>query len=206
MTRNTKVSFFKQMSQKFFKWRINLEIHDRIFPHHLGEKDHGYSFRTREEMNAQTQELNVQLLLDAIERHIRNMPDAYGESFRHIMHRDLHERLEWVLWQALWQWAKRRHRGKSLHWIASRYWHRQGRRAWQFAADTGERTPAGKPVWLRLVNPTETKIRRHVKVRADANPFDPHWHDYFEDRAFFRKFGIHRQEAGLKPSSEPAPQ
>jgi RNA-directed DNA polymerase len=56
------------------------------------------------------------------------------------------------------------------------------------------------------VNPTETKIRRHVKVRADANPFDPHWHDYFEDRAFFRKFGIHRQEAGLKPSSEPAPQ
>jgi RNA-directed DNA polymerase len=86
------------------------------------------------------------------------------------------------------------------------YWHRQGRRAWQFAADTGERTPAGKPVWLRLVNPTETKIRRHVKVRADANPFDPHWHDYFEDRAFFRKFGIHRQEAGLKPSSEPAPQ
>jgi len=132
-------------------------IHDRIFPHHLGEKDHGYSFRTREEMNAQTQELNVQLLLDAIERHIRNMPDAYGESFRHIMHRDLHERLEWVLWQALWQWAKRRHRGKPLHWIASRYWHRQGRRAWQFAADTGERTPAGKPVWLRLVNPTETK-------------------------------------------------
>jgi hypothetical protein len=93
MTRNTKVSFFKRMSQKFFKWRINLEIHDRIFPHHLGEKDHGYSFRTREEMNAQTEELNVQPLLDAIERHIRNMPDAYGESFRHIMHRDLHERL-----------------------------------------------------------------------------------------------------------------
>ena len=73
-----------------------------------------------------------------------------------------------------------------------------GRRAWQFAADTGERTPAGKPVWLRLVNPTETKIRRHVKVRADANPFDPHWHDYFEDRAFFKKFGIHRQEAGIE--------
>jgi len=124
---------------------------------------------------------------------------------RHIVAWQTFKRVEWVLWQALWQWAKRRHRGKSLHWIASRYWHRQGRRAWQFAADTGERTPAGKPVWLRLVNPTETKIRRHVKVRADANPFDPHWHDYFEDRAFFRKFGIHRQEAGLKPSSEPAP-
>src|SRR5208283_2106025 len=76
---------------------------------------------------------------------------------RHFVAWQTFKRVEWVLWQALWQWAKRRHRGKSLHWIASRYWHRQGRRAWQFAADTGERTPAGKPVWLRLVNPTETK-------------------------------------------------
>ncbi len=67
------------------------------------------------------------------------------------------------------------------------------------------RTDAGgKTIWLKLVNPTETKIRPHVKVRADANPLDPHWHDYFEDRAFFKKFGIHRKEAGLKPLSEPA--
>jgi RNA-directed DNA polymerase len=124
---------------------------------------------------------------------------------RHIVAEKTFKRAEWVLWQALWQWAKRRHPGKSLRWIASRYWQFGERRAWRFAADTGERTPEGKPVWLRLVNPTETKIRRHVKVRADANPLDSRWHDYFEDRAFFRKFGIHRSEAGLNPSSEPAP-
>jgi RNA-directed DNA polymerase len=53
---------------------------------------------------------------------------------------------------------------------------------------------------IRLVDPTETHIRRHVKVRAAANPFDPVWRDYFEDRAFFKKFGIHRHEAGIKPS------
>jgi hypothetical protein len=69
----------------------------------------------------------------------------------------------------------------------------------------GERTPDGKPRWLKLVNPTETGIRRHVKIRAEANPFASEWRDYFEDRAFFKKFGIHRREAGLKSSSEPAP-
>jgi hypothetical protein len=58
---------------------------------------------------------------------------------------------------------------------------------------------------LKLVNPTETGTRPHVKVRAEANPHDPRWHGYFEDRAFFKKFGIHRREAGLKSSSEPAP-
>ena len=65
-----------------------------------------------------------------------------------------------------------------------------GTRKWTFAADTGERTPEGKPIWLKLVYATNTKIRRHVKIRAEANPFDPDWHGYFEERAFFKKFGI----------------
>ena len=68
-----------------------------------------------------------------------------------------------------------------------------------FAADTGERTPAGKPVWLRLVNANRNQNpAASSKSRAEANPFDPHWHDYFEDRAFLKKFGIHRQEAGIE--------
>ncbi len=91
---------------------------------------------------------------------------------------------------------------RPLRWIASKYWLLHGkRRAWDFAATTGERTPEGKPVWARLVYPTETKIRRYVKIRADANPLDPQWRDYFEDRAFFKWFGIHRREAGLSKSS-----
>ena len=86
-------SYLARIRQKLFDKRLNWEIFDRIFPHHRGEKNHGYPFVTREQMNAQTEELDVQNLLDGIESHIRNMPDAYGESFRHLMHRDLYERL-----------------------------------------------------------------------------------------------------------------
>lgn len=69
-----------------------MEIHDRIAPHLEREKDYGYPFGTAEEMDAQTRSLDAQPILDAIERHIRNMPTAYGKAFRHIMHRDLHQR------------------------------------------------------------------------------------------------------------------
>ena len=86
-------SFFTRMRQKFFDWRINLEIFERIFPHTLGEKDCGYSFRNNAEMDSKTEELNAQELLDTIERHARNMPEGYGKAFRHIMHRDLNKRL-----------------------------------------------------------------------------------------------------------------
>jgi hypothetical protein len=83
-------SFFSQLRQKLFNQRIEREIYHRMFPHLLREKDFGYSFETDEQMNAQTEKLDVKSLLDTVERHIQQMPKSYGESFRHIMHRDLH--------------------------------------------------------------------------------------------------------------------
>ena len=71
--------------------------------------------------------------------------------------------------------------------------------------DTGERRDSGEIIWLSLVKATKTPIRRFLKVQAEANPFDPQWYDYFEERAFFKKFGIHRHEAGIKPSCKTGP-
>ena len=119
---------------------------------------------------------------------------------RHITAAQAFRKAEMVIWQRLWYWAKRRHPEKSVVWIAKRYWHRLGRTRRTFAADSGERTPDGKPRLFQLVDSTETRIRRHVKVKSEANPFDPRWREYFEDRAFFKRMGIHRHEAGIKPS------
>jgi len=119
---------------------------------------------------------------------------------RHIVAAEAFERVDFEIWRRLWLWARRRHPGQRRLWVKKRYFPPIGRRTWTFAADTGERTPEGKPIWLKLVYATDTKIRRHVKIRAEANPFDPHWQDYFKERAFFKKFGIHRHEAGVKPS------
>jgi RNA-directed DNA polymerase len=124
---------------------------------------------------------------------------------RHVVAKGTYKKVEWALWHSLWHWARRRHSGKRSRWLIQRYWRPLGGRD-RFAAHTGKRTPGGKPLWLKLVSPTEIGIRRHVKIRGEANPFDPRWRAYFEDRAFFKKFGIHRREAGLKPSSPPAPQ
>jgi RNA-directed DNA polymerase len=72
-----------------------------------------------------------------------------------------------------------------------------------FAADTGKRTKDGKPIWLRLVSPADTKIVRHRRIKVEANPFDPNWRPYFEDRAVFKKFGVHlhKNKSVVKPAS-----
>jgi hypothetical protein len=79
-----------------------------------------------------------------------------------------------------------------------------GRNTWSIftkrCVNQSKYSPHGQPIWMRLVYAGETKIRRHVKVRRDANPFDPQWKSYFVERAFHKKFGTHRHEAGVKPS------
>ena len=129
---------------------------------------------------------------------------GWANYHRHVVAKETFKKVEWVLWHCLWRWARRRHPGKGSQWIIQRYWHSIGGKK-VFALDTGERMPNGKTNWLRLVNPVETSVQRHVKIRGEANPFDPRWRAYFQDRAFLRKFGIRRPEAGLKPSSPPAP-
>lgn len=76
-----------------------------------------------------------------------------------------------VFW-ALWRWAKRRHPNKGKRWIRRRYFVSKAGRAWVFAT--------GDKVLARLTN---FRIQRHVKIKSDANPYDPEWEVYFEDRA-----------------------
>jgi len=35
---------------------------------------------------------------------------------------------------------------------------------------------------IRLISASHTRIRRYIKIRAKANPYDPAWELYFEDR------------------------
>ena len=80
------------------------------------------------------------------------------------------------IFELLWQWAKRRHPGKRARWIRERYFHTIGTRIWVFA----DRDSKGN--WLSLVKASDTKIVRHVKLRKEANPYDPTWEKYFKDR------------------------
>jgi len=101
---------------------------------------------------------------------------------RHIEAGSAFRKVGMVLWHSLWRWAKRRHPNKSATWIVDRYWKRLGSRKWCFALPDGsERSKT-----IRLVDPTQIPIRRYVKVKSDANPFDPHWRNYFETRKKLR--------------------
>jgi RNA-directed DNA polymerase len=133
-------------------------------------------------------------------------PVLRGWAFyhRHSAAKRTYKKVEWALWHSLLRWGKHRHNNKSSRWVFQKYWHSIGGRN-EFAADSAKRTADGKIIWLKLYKTTDTSIRRHPRLRGEANPFDPRWRAYFEDRAFFKRLGIRRREAGLEPSSASAP-
>ncbi|AOZ00676.1 group II intron reverse transcriptase/maturase [Cupriavidus sp. USMAHM13] len=80
-------------------------------------------------------------------------------------------RMEHVVFNVLWRWAKRRHPQKSADWVRSKYFATVGRRNWMFGTKlvNGD----GSEGWSELYSLAGTPIRRHKKVRGDYHPFDP---------------------------------
>jgi RNA-directed DNA polymerase len=50
---------------------------------------------------------------------------------------------------------------------------------------------------MTLAKASDTPIRRHTKIKGDANPFDPQWETYSEDRLGLKMEGDMQGKANL---------
>lgn len=98
---------------------------------------------------------------------------------RHAVSSRVYSKIDKHIFQALWRWARRRHPRKAAKWLRRRYFGTHGSRTWTFQ---GEVTVRGERRTARLFYATDVRIKRHVKVKGKANPYDPMWEPYFEHR------------------------
>lgn len=70
-------------------------------------------------------------------------------------------------------------------------------RDWVFGAKvTG---PDGKVKRTTLAKTSDTPIQRHIKIKGEANPFDPAWEPYFQQRlGQMKKNSLKRRERSLR--------
>ena len=80
----------------------------------------------------------------------------------------------------LWQWARRRHPRKSHHWIRNKYFRSEDGNNWVYFGKVTRSDGTKQDV--RLFRASSVAIRRHTKIRGEANPYDPQWEPYFEAR------------------------
>jgi len=107
---------------------------------------------------------------------------GWANFHRHSCASDIFSKVDHLIWMMLWRWTKRRHPTKSAAWRKQRYFLESGSNAWNFACQVKDNSTSSGSRLSELRHASATKIRRHIKIRADANPFDPDWESYFEQR------------------------
>jgi RNA-directed DNA polymerase len=99
---------------------------------------------------------------------------------RHASSARTFARVDDALFKKLWRWARRRHRKKPARWVKRKYFTRAGDERWRFHGTV--RDDEGGFHTVTLTRAQDTPIRRHVKIQGAANPYDPCWELYFEER------------------------
>jgi RNA-directed DNA polymerase len=105
---------------------------------------------------------------------------GWANYHRHVCSKYMFRYVDRMVFIALWRWARRRHPNKGARWVRKKYFKTVGKRNWVFSGKVEDRK--GKTRTVRLLAIGYTPIRRHVKIRNTANPYDPQWEVYFERR------------------------
>jgi RNA-directed DNA polymerase len=115
-------------------------------------------------------------LIDQLNPKIR----GWANYHRHVVSKRTFGHVDRNIFSSLWQWARRRHPNKSPRWFKPKYFDRRGNRDWSFFGETCD--DEGRPTKVWLYYAKSTPIKRHVKVKGEANPYDPTYETYFEER------------------------
>ena len=101
---------------------------------------------------------------------------GWGNYYSGVVSETTFSKIDHILTYQLKRWSYRRHTNKSRRWIKDKYFIKVGNRDWIFGfryKDCEEETI------FALRRLADIPIRRHVKVKCEANPYDPTWDAYF---------------------------
>lgn len=91
---------------------------------------------------------------------------GWANYYSTVVSKEAYTHQDYLMYQKLIAWAKRRHPQKAVHWIVNKYWKTIGGNNWVFA------TSAGGENLMRLRTHSKTPIVRHVKVKGESSPYD----------------------------------
>jgi RNA-directed DNA polymerase len=117
---------------------------------------------------------------ESLIRLLNPMITGWGNYYRHGATRDAFHWADHQMFNALWQWAKRRHSKKGKRWIADKYWHVAKGNGWHFTSYF--KKPNGKQDSLTLKRLSNIHFIQYTQIKGDANPFDSEQDKYFDQR------------------------
>jgi len=105
---------------------------------------------------------------------------GWSNYHRHVCSSKAFSKVDDTIFKNLWNWIRRRHKSKGKKWSRKKYFRDYRTSTWSFFGT--QKGKDGKKIYLDLCKANQTGIVRHVKIRAEANPYDPKYQEYFQKR------------------------
>src|SRR3984893_9305850 len=100
---------------------------------------------------------------------------GWAQYHQHVVSADVFRDVDDAIYRRLRRWMKRRHPKKSNQWITKKYFKTLHGNNWVFYGEVNDQV-------YHLADTASVPIKRHAKVKAQANPYDPEWETYYEKR------------------------
>lgn len=124
---------------------------------------------------------------------------GWANYYRHVVAKDTFRHVDNAIFKAILQWINRRHPRKGNKWKTKKYFRSEGLRRWIFS--TVMKDKEGNSTFLDLFKAYQIPIRRHVKIRSEATPYDPQFKEYFKQRERFKSRSLDKNLR--KPQTNP---
>lgn len=104
---------------------------------------------------------------------------GWANYYRSCVAKETFNDIDKVIFDTIWRMLKRKHPNKNTSWIKAKYFTKLGQRNRCFFCKV--KTKKGVRLYT-LIKATWIPIRRHIKIRGKATPFDEDFEDYFTER------------------------
>lgn len=104
---------------------------------------------------------------------------GWTNYYRSCVAKEIFSDIDHYIFDSIWRMLKAKHPNKSATWIRNTYYKKIGTRNWFFFCKV--KTPKGLKQYT-LINAAQTKIKRHIKIKGRATPYDEDFEDYFIER------------------------
>lgn len=103
---------------------------------------------------------------------------GWANYHRHVVASEAFSRIDTYVFDQLRRMLRRRHRNKTVKWLKKRYWSAAGKNVFAVFAKTAK---SGKKIY-QVVRISAIGVRRHIKIKAAANPYLTEYAGYYQRR------------------------
>jgi len=104
---------------------------------------------------------------------------GWANYHRHVVASEAFSCIDTYVFEQLWRMLRRRHSNKPKQWLFDKYWTASGRKH-VFAVKA--KSTKGAEKLYQVVRICAIGIKRHIKIKAAANPYLPEYARYFWER------------------------